>query len=441
MNYLNQLYKTKTLRVLSGMCFMLLFPYCVWAQKSDLRWLDARHLQVSVLATASDSQLSTNHRMVLTPVLCGAGGQEKAMSPMIFSGKRARKYFNRRAVLNKTERDAVHDLNDTLSYVTVIEAEPWMRQSELKLVFRREVEDCCDIHPLEAQTMASALYREPRLEWVKPILSVAEQIAAQNELLIPNSRYQAFDYSVPLRRMKGALYVHFPVSRSELNPEFRNNKETLARMLDLVKRIEADTLSSVKKIRIVGLASPEGPLPLNMRLSRDRAQVLKDYLCQNGVQLPQNAFELIEGGEAWADLRDVLQESDLENKEELIRIIDETSDLQEREKMLRRHQEAFAFLTRSVFVDQRNSGYIQVYYDAVADKGAHIINQASELLGKGKSEEALALLLPLQDDRKWNALGAAYYQNGNREAALEAFRKAVKHHNPGGEENLKTIQD
>lgn len=421
---------------------LMAVPAGVMAQDCSLSWQDSTRLTVDMPLTAQGVKLSTNHRLIVRPYLCGADGQEMELPALEFSGKQSKKYFDRKAVLDKTERRAVYAPDDTVHYRETVTVEPWMRRSELTLVLRRELEDCCDITPMESQDLASTQYVAPRFDPVLPHISVAEQIAVREPVLTPMSEYKPFNPDIPLRRMKDALYVHFPVNKSDLREDFRENKETLHRILDMVKRIEADTLSAVKKIRIVGLASPEGPYEFNVNLSRNRAQVLKDYLVKQGVTLPKDTYELIGAGEAWADLRDVLLESNLDGKEELLKIIDETKDVNRREELLRRHNggKSFRYLTQSVFADQRNSGYIQVYYDAVPDKGALTINRAAALIREGKSREAVSLLKPLNDSRKWNTLGAALYHSGEKAEALEAFRKAAENKNPGAEENLKALE-
>lgn len=421
---------------------LLAFPAGVRAQNDALSWEDSTRLAVNFRLTADEVQLSTNQRLIVRPFLCSNAGEEYELPAFEFSGRRTRKYFDRKAALEKTERNAVYAPHDTVDYRYTVVVEPWMRRSDLSLVLRRELEDCCDTRPLEARQVDITRYVIPYVESIQPRISVAEQIAVREPVLVPMSEYQPFNPDIPLRRMKGALYVHFPVGKSDLREDFRQNKETLARIMDMVKRIEADSLSEVKKIRIVGLASPEGPTELNIRLSRNRAQALKDYLVQHDVKLSDDIYELIAAGEAWADLRDVLQESSLEGKDELLKIIDETPDVNRREILLRRHNggKSFRYLNQSVFVDQRNSGYIQVYYDAVPDKGAETINQAAALIREGKSRKAMSLLEPLKDDRKWNALGTACYLSGDKDGARAAFQKAVEHRNPGAEENLNMLK-
>lgn len=335
--------------------------------------------------------------------------------------------------------------DDTVEYMQEIAVEPWMRKSDLTVVMLRDFEDCCSVTPIAPVTVAQTRYVEPVKPTFDPIIphiSVAERLAETNPIMTPMDQYEPYNPDVPLRKMKNALYVHFHMNKANIDTAYRENKATLARILDLLAQVKADTLSEVKKVRIIGLASPEGPVVFNQRLSEKRAVALKDYLINNGAELDEDAIELIAGGEAWADLLDVIAESDLEGRDELLKQLRNAEDPNNREVLLRRHNrgKSYRYLVQSVFADQRNSGYVQVFYDAVEDTAAKTINEAVGLLQQGKAAEAAAMLEPLDDNRKWNAYGSALYMLDRKPEALEAFKKGVECKNAGAEENLKAIQ-
>lgn len=414
-------------------------------EDARIEWFGSERLKVSFPVCVGDVKLSTNDRVVVKPVLRSAEGEEMALPMLEFAGKQNKKYFDRKAALDKTERLAVYAPDDTVDYVQEIAVEPWMRRSELTVVMLRDFEDCCTVTPIAPVTVAQTKYVEPvkpTFDPVIPHISVAEVLAKSNPIMIPMDKYEPYNPNVPLRKMKNALFVHFHVNKANIDTTYRENKATLHRILDLIAQVNADTLSEVKKVRIIGLASPEGPVKFNQKLSEKRALALKDYLFDSGAELDEDAIELIAGGEAWADLLDVIEESDLEGKDELIESLRNAEDPNNREVLLRRHNrgKSYRYLVQSVFADQRNSGYIQVYYDAVVDTAANTINKAVSLLQQGKAAEAAALLEPLKDNRKWNAYGSALYMLDRKPEALEAFKKGVECKNEGAEENLKAIQ-
>ena len=414
-------------------------------EDARIEWFGSERLKVSFPISVGDVKLSTNDRVVVKPVLRSAEGEEMALPMLEFAGKQNKKYFDRKAALDKTERLAVYAPDDTVDYVHEIAVEPWMRRSELTVVMMRDFEDCCTVTPIAPVTVAQTKYVEPvkpTFDPVIPHISVAEVLAKSNPIMIPMEEYKPYNPDVPLRKMKNALFVHFHVNKANIDTTYRENKATLHRILDLIAQVNADTLSEVKKVRIIGLASPEGPVKFNQKLSEKRALALKDYLFDNGAELDEDAIELIAGGEAWADLLDVIAESDLEGRDELLKQLRNAKDPNNREVLLRRHNrgKSYRYLVQSVFADQRNSGYIQVFYDAVVDTAANTINEAVGLLQQGKAAEAAAMLEPLDDNRKWNAYGSALYMLDRKPEALEAFKKGVEWKNDGAKENLKAIQ-
>jgi tetratricopeptide (TPR) repeat protein len=248
-----------------------------------------------------------------------------------------------------------------------------------------------------------------------------------------------------LRKEKEALYVHFELGKSILHADFRENKPTLDRIVDITRQILADTTSSVKKVQIIGLASIEGSIAGNERLAQNRALALQHYL-QQQVSVPDSMFDTVGGGEAWADFRDQLNDEIAAGNTSLqpaIDIIDSEGNLDVRERKLRQlgKGRTWQYLKEHILKDQRNSGYIRIYYDYVPDKAAATINAASELLDKGQYAQALQLLNTVRtDERCQNALGVALWQTGQQEEALRCFRRAAAHGNADAAENLRQLE-
>ena len=273
-----------------------------------------------------------------------------------------------------------------------------------------------------------------------------------NPVLAHISKYKPYDRTRILRRDKDALYVHFPLDKSVLRTDFRENKSVLDRIIDITRQIMGDTTSSVKVIQIIGLASIEGPIAHNEKLSINRALALQHYV-QDQLQVPDSLFDTVGGGEAWAEFRDQLEENivtsspQTEELKQALNIIDNEKDANLRERKLRRMNRGrtWKYIKKNILSDQRNSGYLRIYYDYVPDTAAATINEASELLTTDCSDchhEALRLLLTVRDDeRAQNALGLAYWFCGQQEEALECFRRAAANGNADAIENLKQLEN
>lgn len=292
---------------------------------------------------------------------------------------------------------------------------------------------------------------EPIVRAVPDFTGRAGQLQKDNPVLEHVSQYKPYDRTRILRRDKNALNVHFPLSQSVLLTDFRDNGSVLERIVDITRQIMADTTSSVKIIQIIGFASIEGPIAGNEVLGTNRALALQHYV-QEQLQIPDSLFDTVGGGEAWAEFRDQLVEcvtTEPQHSEELqqaIDIIDSESDANVREKKLRQMNggRTWTYIKEHILSDQRNSGYVRIYYDYVPDKAAKVINEASELLTTDCSDchhEALRLLLTVRDDeRALNALGVAYWLCGQQQEALDCFRRAAAGGNADAEENLKNLK-
>lgn len=104
--------------------------------------------------------------------------------------------------------------------------------------------------------------------WIAALLVVAMsgQVAAQN-----------------VHEARDSVKIHFRQGKIELDPEFRNNRESLNRIADSLRTSYADSVYRLQKILVVGGASPEGSVKLNKWLSEKRAGVLFDYLSRYGT--------------------------------------------------------------------------------------------------------------------------------------------------------------
>ena len=74
------------------------------------------------------------------------------------------------------------------------------------------------------------------------------------------------------------------------------------------------------------------------------------------------------------------------------------------------------------------------------DEAAEAINRAVALVRGGRDAEAGALREPLDDERKWNTLGVAYFKTGRRKEAIVCFERAVKAGDSEAAGNLKGVQ-
>ena len=322
---------------------------------------------------------------------------------------------------------------------------PWVEGSTLQLCTSVEGEGCCEVSPAVILCCESFLCERPFHPVFSPVednTGKAGELQRNNPVLQHISQYRPYDNTRILRKEKGALYVHFPLNKSTLLHDFRDNAATLDRIVSITRQIMADSTSSVKLIQIIGLASPEGSVKRNNTLAGERAEALKKYI-QQRVKASDSLFELCNGGEAWTELRDQIADSDMPAREAMLNIIDMEKNADRREQKLKQLDAGRPYknLKDNVLSDQRNSGYLRIYYDYVPDAAAKTINHASELLREERYAEALVELRRVESDpRAQNALGVALYMTGRKEESLRHFRAAAALGNAEARRNLDQLE-
>lgn len=118
--------------------------------------------------------------------------------------------------------------------------------------------------------------------------------------------------------------IHFRQSKSVLDPHFKGNGASLD---SLAERIDAyrDSTSrySLKGIRVVGAASPEGSVAINRRLSEQRASRIFNYF-YTSRNLPDSLVTFDFVGRDWSGLRTlVLADSQVPYRSEVLATLDD----------------------------------------------------------------------------------------------------------------------
>lgn len=415
---------------------------------------------VTIRFELSESKaVGSNYAVWHRPYLCNDRGDTLDMQrTVVFRGKRNRRYVERStfygsAAPQTARAAATHQAGEALLGENVVcsatfarASHPWLWTDAVQIATLREREGCCRVDEAAARTLGYVAYVPPFTPAVPSVpdnTGVAGQLQRTNPVLMHLSAYKPYDPTRVLRKEKGALWVNFELDRHELRHDFRQNAATLDRIVDITRNILADTTSTVKLIQIVGMASIEGSVAHNERLAMERAQALKRYI-QQRVPTPDSLYELGNAGEGWADFRDIVSETTLPERDDLLRIIDTEADPNRREQLIRRLNggRTYAYLVDHVLRDQRNSGYIRVYYDYVPDSVAPVINRAIRLLDAGQVAEALPLLESVRaDERSLNPLGVAYFRSGDRQRARICLEQAVKLGHAEAEANLQLLNE
>lgn len=107
---------------------------------------------------------------------------------------------------------------------------------------------------------------------------------------------------------KGVAHLQFAINKYDIDPALGNNRSELEAMLETLTPILQDTLATLTSLTIHGMASADGSLAFNTRLSQNRADAAKQWLV-NRLGIPESVQRLIVTGsrpEGWLPVLDAM---------------------------------------------------------------------------------------------------------------------------------------
>lgn len=368
--------KTRIIFLLILLLFLSSGP--VHSRKADIRVIGSHILlsndSVHVRLILKAADLPSDYRMDLTPVIWS--GAEKARLPAVrISGSRNRRSQERKALFGGNVPEECVSLavasTDTLFYAASLPYEPWMNHASLRIDNR--LSGCCSsllLSPtLAASDLALAL-PEPEQPLIKepvtapaPVLSPTEQLARTEGFIRNDGKYEADKQAANYYRDPDALRVFFRQGSTVMDTTYMENAATLKRLDKALHVMTADTAIRITRLVVVGYASIEGTLQLNTRLAGERAGRLQEYAAVRGV--PLSGIEIINMGEGWDELRDMVVSSEsVPYREEILHIIDTVPVIGGREKRLMnlRGGVPYRWMMKHFFPRQRNAGYVKIYF-------------------------------------------------------------------------------
>lgn len=407
-------------------------------------------------------RLTGNEMITITPIIRSLGGAEQiALEPLIVNGA-TRDKINRRAVAfgdysyPENAAGIIKRNNSTLqlfSYSLETDYHQWMRNSEL--VFIESVTGCnCD-------DKGNASYSGGKLE-LPPVYTPQFQVS----YLVPEVeavKHRADSYSASL---------NYAVNKSTIDRSFKNNAIVLDKVDQIISEINQDPNVEINKIVVTGYSSPDGSENYNLQLSEIRANSFTDYLI-NRHSFPKSILTTNWQGEDWQGLETVIKESDYPYKNDVLQIINNTSDTNKRKTALKNLQdgEVYRSLLETYFPLLRRNSYhlfytvrgldaeqakelisvrpqqlslnemfmvansyekgsqkfkdtftmaVKLYPDNVAAR----FNSFASDIETGSYDDAVIGLLETDQPEGWNNLGVGLFYKGDYDHALHYFEKA-----------------
>ncbi len=260
-------------------------------------------------------------------------------------------------------------------------------------------------------------------------------------------------------------YNSATIKRSELRSD---SVKELQAALD---EIASDPRYTVTGTRVVAYASPEGGQQYNAKLSDKRAESAKKAWDKVTGGMKTDDIQVKSMGQDWDGFKEAVQNSNIEDKELILRVLSMYSDPAVRESEIRNMSKVYTEINKNVFPELRRARFIaDVNYKnfsddelkELADKAVDVLDEEGLLrvasitsnadrkaelykmavskfgsdraqfnlavlsLNAGKPDHAASLLKKVSkvDGDVNNALGVCELQKGNLDAAADFFRKA-----------------
>lgn len=281
-----------------------------------------------------------------------------------------------------------------------------------------------------------------------PAVKVADGVIATSELykqtILSDGGTLALDSFQRVRENKQEANIKFLVNQANLRQsELKNN--SIKEFVSLLKRINADREQlNIRNVEVKAYASPEGGFEFNDKLANKRKETSKGYVNQQltNAKLKGTAIDAHYTAQDWEGFQQLVQASNIQDKEVILRVLSMYKDPEEREKQIRNMSEGFRELADAILPELRRSRLIinyehigksddqikELYASDPAKLDVEEMLYAATLETDAAKQEAVyqkAAQYFDKDFRAFNNLAALALAKGNTQAAESYLAQAL----------------
>ncbi|MBO5821349.1 MAG: DUF3575 domain-containing protein [Alistipes sp.] len=121
-------------------------------------------------------------------------------------------------------------------------------------------------------------------------------------------------------QVREEMRIHFRASKTYIDKSYMNNDSALQQIVEWAEKRQRDSMVDVVSVAFYGACSPEGSVSFNHYLSSTRLSRLENYVRQR-VNIPENIIIRNDNYIAWGELEQMVAESDIENKDDILAIL------------------------------------------------------------------------------------------------------------------------
>ena len=162
--------------------------------------------------------------------------------------------------------------------------------------------------------------------------------------------------------------IHYAINSADAVMGFEDNGEVLAQLDNFFNEMKKDSLVHISKISVMGYASPDGTTQFNGTLAQERAKELSAMLAKR-YGLQDYNIAISSQVEPWSATTDAIEHSSLNNRNDLVRIVNSNEAPMTIDHKLKRENSAWDWLKSDVLPDMRKATVTIAYTkDQVTDK-------------------------------------------------------------------------
>ena len=199
-----------------------------------------------------------------------------------------------------------------------------------------------------------------------PAVKVANGVIATSELykktMMNAGACIAPDTFQRVNAKKQEANVKFLINQANLRKsELKNN--SVAEFVNLLKRINADKEGlAIKNVEVQAYASPEGGFAYNDKLASKRQDVSENYVKKTLKETKVDAdIDAKYTAQDWEGFQQLVQASNIQDKDVILRVLSMYKDPQEREQQIRNMSAGFRELADGILPELRRSRMIINY--------------------------------------------------------------------------------
>ncbi len=289
------------------------------------------------------------------------GGEVKVAVDVTYPAK----YFNKKAILTLTPVVKYAGGETELKKI-VVQGEDVTENNKVINFTTGGKESVSDVFAYSDEMLRSELFvkisadlkgKTADFEDVK----LADGIIATPNLVDVNPKVLTF--SDNFKRIVPEEYVtdiKYVINKADVRAS-ETKKEEVTGLTDFLAKADANDRIELKKVEISAYASPDGKLDLNDKLSKNRQvsadKYLKSSLKKAKISVADELLSLLATPEDWDGFKKLLEASDIQDKEMILRVLSMHSDPEVREKEIKNISAAFEEIKTKILPDLRRSKF------------------------------------------------------------------------------------